>query len=162
MSLARQLAYVELNGWEFSAAPRGQKGGLIQGPRCISGARRPRELEGDLRLCSHTRAAPGTHWPGVVAVLRLQSFVGNGGLTWRLQSASFSRPRITNILYPFCIPEEDETREEEGKIKKQFYRNGIMLRLLSYFAFFFYFDHDHFLMALLFWNRTQMISCFLI
>lgn len=81
MSLAQQLAYVELNGWEFSAAPRGQKGGLIQGPRCSSGARRPRELEGDLRLCSHTRAAPGTHWPGVVAVLRLQSFVGNGGLT---------------------------------------------------------------------------------
>ena len=81
MSLAQQLAYVELNGWGFSAAPRGQKGGLTQGPRCISGARWPRELEGDLRLCSHTRAAPGTHWPGVVAVLRLQSFVGNGGLT---------------------------------------------------------------------------------
>lgn len=45
MSLARQLAYVELNGWGFGAAPRGQKAGLTRGPRCISGARQPRERE---------------------------------------------------------------------------------------------------------------------
>ena len=172
MSLARQLAYVELNGWGFGAAPRGQKAGLIQGPRCISGARQPKEQERGSRLCSHTRAAPGTHWPGVVAVLRLQSFVGNGSLTWRLQSASFSRTRITpwiliktirKYTIPFLHPRGGWNKRGRRK-KTNFTGMGLQYGYSHTWIFFFFllwswpFSHSITLLELLKWFHASWFS----
>lgn len=116
-------------------------------------------------------SAPGTHWPSVIAVLRLQSFVGNGSLTWRLQSASFPRTRITpwiliktirKYTIPFLHPRGGWNKK--GRRKKAILQEWDCTTVTLILCFFFFllwswpFSHSITLLELLKWFHASWFS----